>query len=172
MTTLCANHASLRESEANEAIQKNNNMGCHDSAHSAESRNDNKNTQNLAMTSDSSVDFAPKNQTDSAQKFKQLISKIYERDYELGELFSKNISFVSLENGVLTWESRADDTTKAKLKPYFKLIQEMLVEIFGKVQIQNKNAESSAKIAESGADSSKVVEMVESIFDITEKERV
>ena len=109
------------------------------------------------------------NQTDSAQKFKKLIEKIYERDYELGELFSKNISFVSLENGVLTWESRADEPTKAKLKPYFKLIQEMLVEIFGKVQIQNKNAESTAN---QSADVSKVVEMVESIFDITTKERV
>ena len=121
------------------------------------------------------VESTPQKSADSAnpaQKFKQLISKIYERDYELGELFSKNISFVSLENGILTWESRADNATKARLKPYFKLIQEMLIEIFGKVQIQNKNAESSAKTAESGADSSKVVEMVESIFDITEKERV
>ena len=119
------------------------------------------------------VDSAPKNQANPTQKFQQLISKIYERDYELGELFSKNISFVSLENGILTWESRANEPTKAKLKPYFKLIQEMLIEIFGKVQIHNKNAESSANAPQNTPqDSGKVIEMVESIFDITNKERV
>ena len=132
-----------------------------------------KDSPSLAEGARGWVDSAPKNQANPARKFQQLISKIYERDYELGELFSKNISFVSLENGILTWESRADEPTKAKLKPYFKLIQEMLIEIFGKVQIHNKNAESSANAPQNTPqDSGKVIEMVESIFDITNKERV
>ena len=135
--------------------------------------NQTKNPPSLAEGARGWVDSAPKNQANPARKFQQLISKIYERDYELGELFSKNISFVSLENGILTWESRADEPTKAKLKPYFKLIQEMLIEIFGKVQIHNKNAESSANAPQNTPqDSGKVIEMVESIFDITNKERV
>ncbi len=103
-----------------------------------------------------------------AMKFKNLISKIYERDYELGEIFSKNISFVSLENGILTWESRADDATKAKLKPYFKLIQEILKEIFGNVKIQNK----SANPTQSTADSSELRKTIKEIFTIENEERV
>ncbi|MGX2982018.1 DNA polymerase III subunit gamma/tau [Helicobacter sp. 23-1045] len=163
-----ANISSLRVSEANAAIhriceqseatiQKNNNIDCHDSA-----------SQNLAMTGESNADSTPKNQTDSAQKFQKLIEKIYERDYDLGKLFGNNISFVNLENGILTWESRADSATKEKLKPFFKIIKELVNEVFGEVAIQN----AESKNAESTADSSKVVEMVESIFDITKKERV
>ena len=97
---------------------------------------------------DSSATSLPKNdniKVDSAKKFEIVVAKIYERDYELGEIFSKNISFVSLENGILTWESRADEASKAKLKPYFKIINEIIKEIFGDVKI--KNAE--LKIAES-----------------------
>ncbi len=140
---------------------------------SADSANNAEFTQSTHPQTLSARDGEFADSANPAQKFQQLISKIYERDYELGELFSKNISFVSLENGILTWESRADEPTKAKLKPYFKLIQEMLIEIFGKVQIHNKNAESSANAPQNTPqDSGKVIEMVESIFDITNKERV
>lgn len=76
-----------------------------------------------------------------SQKFKNAIDKIYERDYDLGELFSKNITFVSFENGILTWESKADSAAKERLKSCFKIIQNIINEIFGKVII--KNAESS-----------------------------
>lgn len=117
---------------------------------------------------DSKRDASDSPSDNPALKFKNLISKIYERDYELGEIFSKNISFVSLENGVLTWESRADDATKAKLKPYFKLIQEMLKEIFGDVKIQNK----SANPTQNTADSSELRKTIKEIFTIENEERV
>ena len=126
-----------------------------------DTRIDNANPQ---TTESKSTDSTP----NAEMKFKNLISKIYERDYELGEIFSKNISFVSLENGVLTWESRADDATKAKLKPYFKLIQEMLKEIFGDVKIQNK----SANPTQNGSDSSELRKTIKEIFTIENEERV
>lgn len=127
---------------------------------SVDSQQSNHSKQDLGDSSDFS--------DNPAMKFKNLISKIYERDYELGEIFSKNISFVSLENGVLTWESRADDATKAKLKPYFKLIQEILKEIFGDVKIQNK----SANPTQSTADSSELRKTIKEIFTIENEERV
>ena len=86
------------------------------------------------------ADFA----LDSAKRFEIVVAKIFERDYELGEVFSKNIAFVSFENGILTWESRASDEAKAKLKPYFKIINEIIKEIFGEVKIQNKVMESKS----------------------------
>lgn len=110
---------------------------------------------------------------DSAKKFEIVVAKIYERDYELGEIFSKNISFVSLENGILTWESRANEASKAKLKPYFKIINEIIKEIFGEVKI--KNAE--LKIAESNPDSApkpaeSTLDTIKDIFPIENVEIV
>ena len=128
-----------------------------------------------------SVDLGDSNSDNPSLKFKNLISKIYERDYELGEIFSKNISFVSLENGILTWESRADNATKAKLKPYFKLIQEILKEIFGDVKIQNKSANptqnvsdssKSANLVQNVSDSSELRKTIKEIFTIENEERV
>ncbi len=147
------------ESKGN--LGKSNAMPSHSKPLGEESKKDN--IDSMPKSRDSG-DFSD----NPALKFKNLISKIYERDYELGEIFSKNISFVSLENGVLTWESRADDATKAKLKPYFKLIQEMLKEIFGEVKIQNK----SANPAQNGSDSSELRKTIKEIFTIENEERV
>lgn len=133
-------------------------------ADSGESSVDSQQSNRSKQDSGDSSDFSD----NPAMKFKNLISKIYERDYELGEIFSKNISFVSLENGILTWESRADDATKAKLKPYFKLIQEILKEIFGNVKIQNK----SANPTQNGNDSSELRKTIKEIFTIENEERV
>ena len=115
------------------------------------------------------------NMADSAKKFEILIAKIYERDYELGEIFSKNISFVSLENGILTWESRADEATKAKLKPYFKVINEIIKEIFGEVKIKNaesKSAESSANSAPQNNANESAESTLKTIKDIFPVENV
>ena len=141
-----SNH--ICHSERSEESQKNNNR---DSSVVSLPQNDKKGVQNdnLKGLAESSLDSAKNSALDSAKKFEGVVAKIYERDYELGEIFSKNISFVSLENGVLTWESRADEASKAKLKPYFKIINEIIKEIFGEVKI--KNAEP--KIAESNPDS-------------------
>ncbi len=100
-----------------------------------------------------------------ALKFKRLTDKIYERDYDMGELFAKNIAFVSLESGVLTWESRADETIKTRLKPYFAIIREIVNEIFGEVKIQNKTPQMPPNQSQGTAQSaSSVIEMARGIF--------
>ncbi|RDU64654.1 DNA polymerase III subunit gamma/tau [Helicobacter sp. MIT 14-3879] len=121
-------------------------------------------------------------------KFNRVVKKIYERDYDLGELFSKNISFVNFENNTLTWESRADEITKDKLKPYFKIIQEIVREIFGDIKIalakeqfniinketslkENINLDSKV-LGSTNADSTspEVVKNIKNIFNILEME--
>ena len=46
------------------------------------------------------------------EKFNQLILKIQDRNYDLAECFKNNISFVSLRDNTLTWESCADEECK------------------------------------------------------------
>lgn len=65
-------------------------------------------------------------------RFAKLVAKIFERDYALGEIFEKSYRFVSFENGVLTWESLANEKQRAALKPYGGVISGFVREIFGK----------------------------------------
>ncbi|HFQ61250.1 MAG TPA: DNA polymerase III subunit gamma/tau, partial [Epsilonproteobacteria bacterium] len=44
--------------------------------------------------------------------FDTLVKKIYDRDYDLGTCFEKNIDFVSFEENKLTWESQAQADEK------------------------------------------------------------
>lgn len=90
-------------------------------------------------------------QSTPSEKFKKVVEKIYERDYELGEIFSKNITFVSFENNILTWESSANNEAKDKLRMYYKIIFEITKEIFGSsIEICNKKSSSdSAKNGDS-----------------------
>lgn len=110
-------------------------------------------------------------------KFEQLIKKIYDRDYDLGEMFSKNIIFISLEDSTLSWESHADESTKEKIKPYFKIIQEFIKEIFGNVKIKNIDNKKPIKIVESTQDSSNnsldsTIKNIKNIFTITKEEKL
>ena len=68
--------------------------------------------------------------------FKLLSDKIYERNYELGDIFLKNIKFISFENGVLQWASSAMDNDKERLsKSYSDVIKPLIFEIFGEKTI-------------------------------------
>ncbi len=62
--------------------------------------------------------------------FNKLIEKIADRNYELGECFKKNITFVSFEDSVLTWESCADEECKKSLKHGYAVIKQLVREIF------------------------------------------
>ncbi len=62
--------------------------------------------------------------------FNKLIEKIADRNYELGECFRKNITFVSFEDSVLTWESCADEECKKSLKHGYAVIKQLVREIF------------------------------------------
>jgi DNA polymerase-3 subunit gamma/tau len=67
----------------------------------------------------------------SANKFKELVSKIYDRDYDLGGCFERNITFVSFEDNLLTWESTAEEDDKKMLIKYWGVINMFVKEIFG-----------------------------------------
>ncbi len=63
--------------------------------------------------------------------FQQLIEKIYQKDYNLGECFSKHIKFISFKNGELTWESCADNECKKLLRTSYSKIKYLIQEIYG-----------------------------------------
>ena len=62
--------------------------------------------------------------------FNELISKIKDRNYELGECFTKNIHFISYENNILTWESCANEECKKVLKHGYAVIKQLVRETF------------------------------------------
>jgi len=62
--------------------------------------------------------------------FNELILKIADRNYELGECFKNNISYVSFENNVLTWESCATDACKKSLTHGYSAVKQLVREVF------------------------------------------
>jgi len=72
---------------------------------------------------------APK--TEANVQFNALIAKIKDRNAQLGECFEEQIRFVSFENGVLSWESCADEECRKSLKYGYGVIKQLVREIFG-----------------------------------------
>ena len=66
-----------------------------------------------------------------AKTFDELTQKIQDRNSELGECFKKSVSFVSYEDGVLSWESCADEACKQTLKHGYTVIKQLVREVFG-----------------------------------------
>ena len=82
------------------------------------------------------------------QLFKELVAKMYDRNYELGECFQNSISYVSFDKGRLTWESSASKEEKILLKNNWSLIRMFMQELFGfETKIKNiaKDLPSSLK---------------------------
>jgi DNA polymerase-3 subunit gamma/tau len=66
-----------------------------------------------------------------AKTFEELIAKIKDRNFELGECFLNSISFISYENELLTWESCADEECKKVLTHGYSAIKQLVREVFG-----------------------------------------
>jgi len=66
-----------------------------------------------------------------ALRFKALLEKLYDRDYDLGEVFERNITYQSFREGRLTWESTAAGEEKKLLVKYWGVIRMFVQEIFG-----------------------------------------
>ncbi|MCD6432476.1 MAG: DNA polymerase III subunit gamma/tau [Sulfurimonas sp.] len=64
------------------------------------------------------------------KKYEELLLKIKDRNYELGECFTNNIEFISYENNILTWESCAGEECKKTLKHGWGVIKQLVREIF------------------------------------------
>ncbi|QOY54169.1 DNA polymerase III subunit gamma/tau [Candidatus Sulfurimonas marisnigri] len=63
--------------------------------------------------------------------FQELIAKIKDRSFELGECFEKSISFISYRDSILTWESCANEECKKALTHGYSAIKQLVREIFG-----------------------------------------
>ncbi|RDY77853.1 DNA polymerase III subunit gamma/tau [Helicobacter pylori] len=66
--------------------------------------------------------------------FKQVQTLVYERNYELGAVFEKNIRFIDFDSQTktLTWESLATDKDKELLRERFKIVKSIVDSVFGK----------------------------------------
>ncbi|ABB44834.1 DNA polymerase III, tau subunit [Sulfurimonas denitrificans DSM 1251] len=64
-------------------------------------------------------------------EFDELLLKIKDRNFELGECFAKSISFISYDGITLTWESCADEECKKVLTHGYGVIKQLVREIFG-----------------------------------------
>lgn len=81
--------------------------------------------------------------------FKQVQTLIYERNYELGAVFEKNIRFIDFDSQTktLTWESLATHKDKELLRERFKIVKSIVDGVFGKgesIKIALKNQNKSA----------------------------
>ncbi|MGL2765315.1 DNA polymerase III subunit gamma/tau [Helicobacter pylori] len=88
--------------------------------------------------------------------FKQVQTLVYERNYELGAVFEKNIRFIDFDSQTktLTWESLAIHKDKELLRERFKIVKSIVDGVFGKGEnikialkhhLENKNAPEETK---------------------------
>jgi DNA polymerase-3 subunit gamma/tau len=63
--------------------------------------------------------------------FDALIKKLYDRDYDLGECFQRNISFEDFSDNKLTWGSMAEGEDKKMLITHWGLINMFVKDVFG-----------------------------------------
>ncbi|WRC35142.1 DNA polymerase III subunit gamma/tau [Helicobacter pylori] len=89
--------------------------------------------------------------------FKQVQTLVYERNYELGAVFEKNIRFIDFDSQTktLTWESLAADKDKELLRERFKIVKSIVDGVFGKGEnikialknhLENKSAPETKEI--------------------------
>ncbi len=76
--------------------------------------------------------------------FKQVQTLVYERNYELGAVFEKNIRFIDFDSQTktLAWESLATHKDKELLRERFKIVKSIVDGVFGKgenIKIALKN---------------------------------
>ena len=83
----------------------------------------------------------------SRQTFDLLIKKIYDRDFDLGNCFERNISFESYTNNELTWGSVAEGEDKKLLITHWAVVKMFVQELFGIetkiINISKKHPEAS-----------------------------
>jgi len=83
--------------------------------------------------------FDPKNEL-----YEELTSKVYDRDYSLGECFEKNFIFNGFENNKLSIISKAQDDDRKFLYKHFGIIKTFAQDVFGNdVELDFKKEEPS-----------------------------
>ncbi len=111
--------------------------------------------------------------------FKQVQTLVYERNYELGVVFEKNIRFIDFDSQTktLTWESLASDKDKELLRERFKIVKSIVDGVFGKgenIKIALKNHSENKSAPEETKDFkfsySKPKPTIETTAEMKEKE--
>ncbi len=83
---------------------------------------------------------------EAARRFRALLEKIYDRDYDLGAAFERNITFKSFEDHTLTWLSTAEGADKKTLIHGWSIIKMFVQETFGmETKIVNVPSETKKK---------------------------
>ncbi|WP_231209446.1 DNA polymerase III subunit gamma/tau [Helicobacter pylori] len=111
--------------------------------------------------------------------FKQVQTLVYERNYELGAVFEKNIRFIDFDSQTktLTWESLATHKDKELLRERFKIVKSIVNGVFGKgenikIALKNhsENKSTLEEIKEFKFPSSKPKPTTETTAETKEKE--
>ncbi len=88
----------------------------------------------------------PNRQNIPEDNFKKLIKKLYDRNYELGQIFENNIIFISFIDNTLTWESTVEGEDKKYLIQNWNIVKLFVEEIFGiGTKIENISKKKSLK---------------------------
>ncbi|WP_120804428.1 DNA polymerase III subunit gamma/tau [Helicobacter pylori] len=87
--------------------------------------------------------------------FKQVQTLVYERNYELGAVFEKNIRFIDFDSQTKTliWESLATHKDKELLRERFKIVKSIVDGVFGKgenikIALKNQNKSTLEEVKE------------------------
>ncbi len=109
--------------------------------------------------------------------FKQVQTLVYERNYELGAVFEKNIRFIDFDSQTktLTWESLATHKDKELLRERFKIVKSIVDGVFGKgenikIALKNQNKSALEEIKEFKFPFSKPKPTTETTAETKEKE--
>ncbi|MCQ2724692.1 DNA polymerase III subunit gamma/tau [Helicobacter pylori] len=109
--------------------------------------------------------------------FKQVQTLVYERNYELGVVFEKNIRFIDFDSQTktLTWESLATHKDKELLRERFKIVKSIVDGVFGKgesikIALKNQNKSALEEIKEFKFPSLKPKPTTETTAETKEKE--
>ncbi|WRB74600.1 DNA polymerase III subunit gamma/tau [Helicobacter pylori] len=109
--------------------------------------------------------------------FKQVQTLVYERNYELGAVFEKNIRFIDFDSQTktLTWESLATHKDKELLRERFKIVKSIVDGVFGKgenikIALKNQNKSALEVVKEFKFPSSKPKPTTETTAETKEKE--
>ncbi|MGL2865566.1 DNA polymerase III subunit gamma/tau [Helicobacter pylori] len=109
--------------------------------------------------------------------FKQVQTLVYERNYELGAVFEKNIRFIDFDSQTktLTWESLAADKDKELLRERFKIVKGIVDSVFGKgenikIALKNQNKSTLEVVKELKFPYSKPKPTTETTAEMKEKE--
>lgn len=94
------------------------------------------NSQDLQNQAQNHISASADSANDKA-KFDELVKRIYDRSYELGEVFSACVEFDSVDSGVLYWKSNPNGQQKEQLKRGYSVIVLLAKEVFGEVEIKN-----------------------------------